>query len=866
MLEKSDLRFAIRSFRGRERVSKPYAFTVQLLGPPTDTAVLERSALGSAVHLRFESGASERWVHGVVDRFESHGVAFEAKDRHAFELRLVPRLATLRLRKNSRIFQDKTVPEIVLAIFAESGVSAATRLAKRYSKRVYSVQHQETDLAYVTRLLEEEGIFYFFEQAEGPAGSETVVLCDAAAQTRPIAGDPTLRIATNNLFAESDRDIRHFHVARAARPGRVTTREFDFERPSYDLHGFAKSSEEPEQYHHFAEIEPPAVGHPMAATRLDQHRRKAWTAEGETSCARLVPGFTFSVDDSKIPGAASGYGVLEVVHEGVVAATLRTGGEQKPPYRNRFRAIPGALAMRPRPPRPRTQQVLETATVVGPAGEEIYTDELGRIKVQFHWDREGRMNEHSSCWIRVMHAWSGAGWGFQFIPRIGMEVVVGFLAGDVDRPVILGAVNNAEHPASFPLPADKTKSGIRTNSTGKTGGHNEISFDDRGGDEALFIRAEKNMSERVGGDHALHVAGSRRESVEGAVVESTGADKTVTVAGHCRDRVTGDRSERTAGSKVVVVAGNADEIVTGHRSVEVTGASVSRFKGSASARVSQHAALTALGSLTVNVGAASAAPGTLHAKGPWMVSSDADVVIRAQKTVTIVCGTSKLTIGPESIQMVADAIDIRASDKATVRSKEALVELAKEARISAPATRLFGAAASVEASESAYMKGTTIKLGAREGDPPKAADTDATAPTRTISLHVASASSSKLSNRPYELTVDGVRYSGTTGGDGSISQSVPASATGAHLVVWEGAPPAGAQHSWNLSIAEPPAASTVEGARSRLQNLGFAVGTGDELDPVTAKSIGDFQRAQGLEETGTLDAATTAKLVDSHGH
>jgi hypothetical protein len=330
--------------------------------------------------------------------------------------------------------------------------------------------------------------------------------------------------------------------------------------------------------------------------------------------------------------------------------------------------------------------------------------------------------------------------------------------------------------------------------------------------------------------------------------------------------VTTDRAVATGGSVSVTIGANSTEKITGHRSVEVQGATKARLAGATSTRIEDHAALAVLGSLTVAAGAKEAAPLVIHGHGSVFTSSDETIVLNATKSLSIQCGDTIVKLTPEGIEITGKAVTIKGTDETIVRGKDCLVELADEARVAASATRLFGQSASVEVSTNAYMKGVQVKLNSREGDPPVATDATTTEPTRTLNLKLSDGGYNAYQNRPYEMIVNGVRYSGTTGGDGSVSQDIPESATQAKLLLWEGDPPAGKTQSWNLNIAKAPEASSIDGARSRLANLGYEVGKGKSLDRVTIRSLKAFQRDHDLEETGELDDTTVAKLTEAHGN
>ena len=327
----------------------------------------------------------------------------------------------------------------------------------------------------------------------------------------------TLR-ADHEMVADDDGDVDAFVLDRAVRPSGVLCRDFDFQRPLLDLRseahlddssgpsslilsastrissvppssgvgavlqgqvGVGMSGDGPMQplelqvYDHRAEFVEAEASRARAVDEMEQHRRAALRAEGRSACRTLLPGTRFWLDASS-PDLVGEYTVVKIEHEGTAPEHCKEKGRV---YQNRFWCVPSHVPYRPKRPEPVLRQVLESATVVGPAGEEIHTDEYGRIKVQFHWDLTGRNNETSSCWVRVVQAWAGAGYGAQFVPRIGMEVMVSFLNGDQDCPVVLGCVPNATHPVPFQLPSDKTRSGWRTSTS--PGGWGSTSFRSR---------------------------------------------------------------------------------------------------------------------------------------------------------------------------------------------------------------------------------------------------------------------------------------------------------------------------------------------------------------------------------------------------
>lgn len=855
------------SFEGREVVSRAFAFEVLAAGPSLEADALSQGYVGAKAHLQWAVETMTRWVHGRIARVRALGVVGEAPRRWGYRLRLVPSAWFLKHKKNSRIFQDKSVPEIVAELLGSLDVPFRSRLSSEYPRRRYCVQHQETDLDFVKRLLEEEGIFYYFEHPHQDRAREVMVFGDAMSSVDPVDGAPMFHIAPRvDGVVLGEADLADHHLERRARSARVRVKDFDYERPSFDVSAQAREAEtEPvrgglEQYHHHAELEPLAVTTAGARVRLEQHRRLAWQGYAKGRSTRVQVGRTLTIDGSEVGGVDASLLVVEVTHE--AAANADRG---RSTYQNAFRVLPGGVVPRPRPPRPRTQQVLETATVVGPKLDEIYTDELGRIKVQFHWDREGKRDEHSSCWIRPMQPWAGAGFGFQFLPRVGMEVVVAFLAGDADRPLVLGSVFNQEQLPPFPLPDSKTRSGIVTRTSPGGGGYNELSFQDLRGQEVITLRAERDFAAQVQKDHSTQIGGNE--------IVAVGADQTLTVGGESRTTVTKARFEQVLGARHVGVAGastksvtgNSLEKVAGHRTVDVTGESTARARKSATVRVDQKASLQVGDSLSVTVGSSPTAAGSLSTTGSWQVGADGEIVLRAEKGMRLECGDTVLTLLPDKLQVRAKTVDVQGADLVVLKGKDGVLELAGEAKLAAPKTRCFGSSSSLELTTDVLMQGARVRLGAREGDPPKVDAETEKGPTKPLSLKLSDGGYKPYANRPFELMVDGVRYTGTLDGSGGLTQDIPDSATQAVVTVWEGDPPTGASVRYAIAMGELEPATSLDGARARLRNLGYAPGAGEALDDETSVALREFQEDHDLEPTGELDGETSGKLQSVHG-
>lgn len=577
----------VLSFSGVERVSAPFRFDVELeIGGGTPREDLKRLVGGRAT-LSFTTAAGvARTVHGFVSRV-AQGRGGEAASAR-LRVRLEPRLRLLRHTKRSRVFQDMTAKQIVDAVLDGGRVPHTWRTAPEGAPREHGVQFQETDLDFFHRLLAEEGWFYFFEHPNGEGG-ERVVLASRAEDYQPIAGPANLRISAQQGMV-GEEDLEHLELVRSIRSGGALLRAHDYRRPSYDMRGEAARAVEADLdekdfvvYEHVHDPEDGDLDGDRAARRLDGVRADALMVRGRSSCRRLMPGAWFDVEEHTLGELDARFVVSSVRHEGRRGVATEGG----PVYWNTFRAAPATVPLRPRPPGPRPFRPNETATVVGPAGKEIHTDALGRVKVKFHWDLDGRSDDTRSCWIRTMQSWSGPSWGAQFVPRVGMEVVVTFVQGDVDRPLVIGTVYNGAAPFPFPLPASATQSGWRTRSTPGGDGSNELRFEDAAGKEKVFLHAERDLEDVIGHDHystvthhrTQHVGGDCYLAVNGNSIETVQKSQAVTIQEDMILHVVGRQVIQVDGA----TGGGADDSDDGEAGAPAAEAARQEAPGSASA-------------------------------------------------------------------------------------------------------------------------------------------------------------------------------------------------------------------------------------------------------------------------------------------
>ncbi len=529
----------VTHFVGDEALSAPFSFTIDLASD--DPEIAFASVLGKPARLTMYSDNGERYVNGLLSAFEQQG------DRGRFTLYqavLVPHLWLLGLRQRSRIFQQLSVPDIIAQVLREAGVASDRYrfvLQNTYTAREYCVQYRETDLHFVSRLLEEEGIFYFFEHT---AAHHVLVMADGPAAHTNIVAPATLPFRDPAGMVTSEEYVFQYSYGESIRPGAVMLHDFDFAKPALNLRSTAQAEQFPalEMYDYPGAFLTPERGTALARRRLEALQMPRQVGRGASVCRRLLPGYRMTLSQHPRAEFNKAYIITHVHHAAAQPQALEEfSSAAGTDYANEFRCIPATVPFRPVPTTPKPLVYgSQTAIVVGPPGEEIYTNEHGQVKVQFHWDREGKSNEQSSCWIRVSQSWAGAAWGSLHLPRVGQEVIVHFLEGDPDRPLITGRVYNGEQPPPYPLPAEKTKSTIKSQSSKGGGGFNEIRFDDAKGAEQIFVHAEKDAHTRIKHDALTWIGHDQHVVVK--------HDHFAQIDGTAHHTVQGDQHERVAGT------------------------------------------------------------------------------------------------------------------------------------------------------------------------------------------------------------------------------------------------------------------------------------------------------------------------------
>ncbi|ELG2043494.1 type VI secretion system tip protein VgrG [Vibrio fluvialis] len=486
-------------------------------------------------------------VNGIVRRFTQG----DTGHHHTFySLTLVPTLERLSLRHNSRIFQLTTVPEILSILLQEMGINDyAFALTRDCAQREFCVQYRETDLDFFHRLAAEEGLVYSFIHEEG---KHTLIFSDAS-ESLPKLGEPIPYNTLAGGMIESPY-ISALSVHTQSEVSQTALQDYSFKKPTYSFAQQAVGTEMDYQqpdYEHFdapGRYKDDVSGKAFSQIRLDYLRRNAHTATGKSNQPLLRPGVKFDLQEHLDDTLNRDWLVVRVTSQGTQPQALEeAGGNGATTYANQFTLIPAHRTWRATPQAKPQVDGPMIATVVGPQGEEIFCDEHGRVKLHFPWDRYSNGDEHSSCWVRVSQGWAGSQYGMIAIPRIGHEVIVSFLNGDPDQPIVTGRTYHATNTAPYTLPDNKTKTVLRTE-THQGQGYNELSFEDQAGSEQIYLHAQKDFDGLIENDHTSVIKHDKHLTVENDRFTQIKNNQHLTVGGESRESVTGNRTLMVEGS------------------------------------------------------------------------------------------------------------------------------------------------------------------------------------------------------------------------------------------------------------------------------------------------------------------------------
>jgi type VI secretion system secreted protein VgrG len=682
-----------RRMRGREALGRPFEYHLELYSDNPSIAL--KDVLGTSMTLRLSRiDESDRFFNGVVAEFQRAGSAGRYT-RYLATLR--PWLWMLSRIADCRIFQEKTAPDIIKEVLREAGLGdVEDAISGSHRTRTYCVQYRETTFNFISRLMEEEGIYYYFQHEKG---KHALVLADSRAAHS--VADGYAKIPFDRAGGDGDQEAEQFFTwSKSLRvmPTEFALTDFDFEKPKADLlvrsiaaQSHAGSGAEVFDYPgHYIQT---GDGEGYARRRMEEQQAQHEQAVGTCNARGIGIGQLFSLSEHPVGDENAEYLVTEANYE-LDGGDFESGTPQTPlVYLCALTMLRSAVPFRPlrKTPKPIVQGP-QTAMVVGQAGQEIWTDKYGRVKVKFPWDRHGKADEKASCWIRVSQPSAGQGWGGVQVPRIGHEVIVSFLEGDPDQPIITGRVYNADAMHPFDLPGKAMVSGMKSNSTPGGGGYNEISLDDTKGSEKIVVHGQKDLEQTIEHDETMLVKNNRsrvvnvNENVKIGVnqVEEVGSNKSVKI-GIAKTEMVGGVSALTIGAAYQITVGAAmNTTVAGLKAEEVGAAKTVLVAGASGEGVG--------GDKTTTVG------------GNVKTTSGRNITVDAKADVNLTSGKKTNVKSADNILIDgAKKATIQIADELTIKVGSATITMKKNGDIS-----IKGAKININGSGDVVIKGSKI--------------------------------------------------------------------------------------------------------------------------------------------------------------
>jgi type VI secretion system secreted protein VgrG len=568
-LTAEQLRF--RAMRGREGLSQLFEFEVDMVSPSFNLDL--KKLLGTSLTIEITDGATPRHLNGIVVRFELVGRANETGRHYVYRALVQPWLWFLTRTTDCRIFQNKSVPEVLDEVLGKYGFEFEKRLTGNYRPWEYCVQYQESDFAFVSRLMEHEGIAYHFEHARN---THLLVLADDTGSYAKLPAYPRIAYrARDRVLHAMEPCIDQWRVAEQITAGRVMLDDFDFRKSRASLQSVRQDPKghdhsSYEVYEWLGGYSEHQQGDTYAKIRLQELQCAHELAAGHTNVVGMAPGYLFEMTHCPRESDNREYLVTETRYD--LQEPDYSTGTTESICQFDFTVLPSSVPFRParKTPKPRTNGP-QTATVVGP--EEIWTDRFGRVKLQFRWDRYGQADENSSCWVRVSSSWAGANFGTMHMPRVGQEVIVDFIGGEPDRPIITGRVYNNDQMPPWELPANATASGIltRSSSGGAANQANMLRFEDRTGAEQILLHAERNLDVEVEADETHTTGGTRTTRIEGHESSTYLSGETRDITAGAKETITGGDTRDVAGGFSETVSGGVTQSITGGKTRTLSG-------------------------------------------------------------------------------------------------------------------------------------------------------------------------------------------------------------------------------------------------------------------------------------------------------
>lgn len=687
---------------GHEAISRPFSFQLDLIAENNKEVAFDK-LLSQKVTVELAlPGGQKRYFNGICNRLtQGERDPFFT----SYQAEIVPQLWLLTRKTQSRIFQHQSTPDILKAVL--EGLDVKFELQGTFHPRDYCVQYRESDFDFASRLMEEEGIYYFFKHTADR--HQLIVANSPLSHTDLPTGSKITYQDIQGGIIPDDR-IHSWRKAQELRSSKVTLWDHCFEIPHKHLEADKTIQESVQVGRVTHKLKAGNNGHlerydwPGAYAqrfdgidkgggeragdlqkiyednkrtveiRMQQEAAATLALEGTSGCRQMTAGHKFALEKHF---NADGWYVLTSVQHSARNAPYRSGNGAGFEYQNSFTCIPVGLPYRParttpRPIVPGTQ----TAVVVGHEGDEICTDKYGRVKVQFHWDRQGKNNADSSCWIRVATPWAGKQWGMVHIPRVGQEVIVAFLEGDPDQPIIVGSVYNAEMMPPYKLPINKTQSGMKTRSSrdGTADNFNEIRFEDKKGEEQLYIHAEKNQDILVEKDEQHSVGNDRKKAIKRDETTTIGHDRTETVGNNETIQIGKERSKRVGKSETVNIGENRTHSIGKNEAVNIGANKTDSIARNLTVSVGENQSLTVKKSQSQNIGGSRTVTITendsLDVGRELMIVAKDQIVLKTGKASITMRQNGDIAIQGQNICIKGAKINLEASGDVAVKGSK----------------------------------------------------------------------------------------------------------------------------------------------------------------------------------------------------
>lgn len=597
-----DAEISVVDFNAIENMASSFEVDVNFVAR---TLIELETAIGVNASLSIYDADLEicRHFNGVISQIYITG---SINGKTTYRAKLVPLVWFLGKRFTSRIFQNLSVVEIIEEKLQQAGIPAdqfELLTNENYPVREFCVQYQETDSDFLHRLMEEEGLFYFYRHE----GDKHILVISDHLSSHQALNSPDKLFREQSSMVSDERTIYQLHIQQNLSESHVSLRDYDFKKPNTIQQSNAVANEDAglEYYLYPGKFVEQEDAERKARILLEQKQWMNTSLQIHSVCGDLVPGSLLKIQGHDLVDSSKDYLISSVSHSGKqpqAMGAFSTGGASS--YTNRATLIPANVPFRAKyDAKKPTVLSTQTATVVGPESEDIYTDEFGRVKLQFQWDRQGQYDENSSCWVRVSQVWAGAGWGSFSLPRVGQEVIVQFIDGDPDKPIVTGSLYHATRTAAYELPENKSKTVFKTNSTPDGGGFNELSFEDKKGEENIYFHAERNLEQRINNDRLEWVGNDSHSIIKNDCISLIEGDRHQTLMGDSYCQIDGDVSFQAgadyqfkndadyahesggdvhikAGSKLILEAGSEITIKVGGSFIKIDGSGITQLGSS----------------------------------------------------------------------------------------------------------------------------------------------------------------------------------------------------------------------------------------------------------------------------------------------